>query len=82
MRVAEILKRNLKEAIFLVRLVLWLFATRLGTILIYESLNVCRGFPFINKFLEMIVEKREKVLKRWNREKSFVIFRITFVTGL
>jgi len=30
----------------------------------------------------MILEKREKVLKRWNREKSFVIFKITFVNGL
>ena len=76
------MKRDLKEAIFLVRLVLWLFATRLGILLIYESLSLCRGFPFINKFLEMIPEKREKVLKRWNREKSFVIFRITFVYGL
>jgi len=30
----------------------------------------------------MILEKREEVPKRWNREKSFVILRTTFVTGL
>ena len=31
---------------------------------------------FINKFSEMILEKTKEVLKRWNREKSFVILRI------
>ncbi|KAJ6817469.1 long-chain-alcohol oxidase FAO1-like [Iris pallida] len=74
-----IVKRCLKEAVFLVRLVLWLLATRLGTLLLCGSLGLQRGFPFICKFTDMTVEKREEVLKKWNREKTFRLLRLAFV---
>ncbi|ONK70749.1 uncharacterized protein A4U43_C04F1130 [Asparagus officinalis] len=79
--VAELLvKRGTKEGIFLVRLILWLLGTRLGTLLLCgSSLSLRREFPFINKFSEMTVDKREAVLKRWSREKSFVFLRLTFL---
>lgn len=80
LQVAEVLvKRCLDEAVFLVKLVLWLLATRLGTLLLCRSLSLSRGFPFINKFSEMTVEKREEALKRWSREKTISYLRVAFV---
>ncbi|ONK70755.1 uncharacterized protein A4U43_C04F1190 [Asparagus officinalis] len=77
--VAElIVERGLKEGIFLVRLILWLLATRLGTLLLCGSLSLRRGFPFIYNFSGMTLEKREEALKRWSREKSFVFLRLAF----
>ncbi|KAJ6828782.1 long-chain-alcohol oxidase FAO1-like [Iris pallida] len=73
-------KRCQKEAVFLVRLVLWLLATRLGTLLLCGSLSLRRGFPFVCKFSDMAVEKREEVLKRWNRGETLRLLRLAFVT--
>ncbi|XP_008804287.2 long-chain-alcohol oxidase FAO2-like [Phoenix dactylifera] len=78
--VAELLvKRGMKEALLLVKLVLWLLATKLGTLVLCRSLSLCGRFPFINKFSDMPIEKREEVLKRWNKEKNFVPLRMVFV---
>ncbi|XP_072962838.1 long-chain-alcohol oxidase FAO2-like [Typha angustifolia] len=78
--VAELMvKRFLREAVFIVRLALWLLSTRLGTLLLCGSVCLRHGFPFISKFSDMPVEKREEVLKRWNREKFFPL-RMVFVT--
>ena len=73
------MKRGLKEAVFMVKLVLWLLGTRLGTLLLCGSLSLSRGFPFVSKFSEMSLDKREEALKRWNREKFFIILRMAFV---
>ncbi|XP_020249042.1 LOW QUALITY PROTEIN: glutamate-1-semialdehyde 2,1-aminomutase, chloroplastic-like [Asparagus officinalis] len=76
-RVAELLvKMGTKEGIFLVRFILWLLGTSLGTLLCGSSLSLRREFSFINKFSEMTVDKREAVLKRWSKEKSFVFLRL------
>ncbi|XP_008785203.2 long-chain-alcohol oxidase FAO2-like [Phoenix dactylifera] len=78
--VAELLvKRGLREAVLLVKLVLWLLATKLGTLVLCGFLSLRGGFPFINKFSDMPVEKREEVLKRWNKENFFIPLRIVFV---
>ena len=72
-------KRGLREAVLLVKLVLWLLATKLGTLVLCGSLSLCGEFPFINKFSDMSVEKREEVLKRWNKENIFIPLRMVFV---
>ncbi|WOL15931.1 long-chain-alcohol oxidase FAO2-like [Canna indica] len=78
--VAElIMKRALKEAISLVKVILWLLATRLGTLALCGSICLSWRFPFINKFSDMAVEEREEVLKRWSREKSYTFLKLTFI---
>ncbi|THU56735.1 hypothetical protein C4D60_Mb11t20330 [Musa balbisiana] len=78
--VAELLvRRGQKEAVALVKLVLWVLATRLGTLVLCGSLSLSWRFPFINKFSDMPVEKREHILMKWNREKSFIFLRLVFV---
>lgn len=79
-QVAELLvRRGQKEAVALVKLVLWVLATRLGTLVLCGSLSLSWRFPFINKFSDMPVEKREHILMKWNREKSFIFLRLVFV---
>nr|XP_010920358.1 long-chain-alcohol oxidase FAO2 [Elaeis guineensis] len=78
--VAELMvKRGLKEALLLVKLVLWLLATKLGTLVLCRSLSLCGRFPFINKFSDMPIEKREEAFKRWNKENFFTPLRLVFV---
>lgn len=79
-QVAELLiKRGPREAVLLVKLVLWLLATKLGTLVLCGFLSLCGGFPFINKFSDMPVEKREEVLKGWSKDKFFIPLRMVFV---
>ncbi|KAG6512154.1 long-chain-alcohol oxidase FAO2-like [Zingiber officinale] len=78
--VAELLvKRGQVAAGVLVKLVLWLLATRLGTLVLCGSLCLCSSFPFIRKFSEMPLENREQVLKSWNKQKYFTLLRIVFI---
>ncbi|KAG6504945.1 hypothetical protein ZIOFF_037293 [Zingiber officinale] len=72
-------KRGQKEVLFLVKLVMWLLATRLGTLVLCGSLCLSGRFPFINKFPDMAVAKREEALRRWSREKTFVHVRTIFL---
>lgn len=74
-----IVKRGVKEINYLVKIVLWFLASRLGTFLLCGSLSFRKGFPFINRFSEISVENREEILKRWNEDRSFMIFRLVFV---
>ncbi|OAY85848.1 Long-chain-alcohol oxidase FAO2 [Ananas comosus] len=79
-QVAELMvKRCLSEAVSLVRIVLWILSTRIGTLLLCGSLCLRRGFPFVNKFADMPLKKREEVLQRWNRETFFFPLRLAFV---
>ncbi|XP_072986727.1 long-chain-alcohol oxidase FAO2-like [Typha latifolia] len=78
--VAELMvKRCLREAVILIRVVLWLLTTRLGTLGLCGTLCLSWGFPFINKFSDMPLDKREEVLKRWSREKLLYPLRVVFV---
>ncbi|KAF3456482.1 hypothetical protein FNV43_RR01132 [Rhamnella rubrinervis] len=58
--VAELLvKRALKEAVILVRVVLWILSTRLGSLLLCGSLCLGEKWPFIYDFSSMSLENRE-----------------------
>ncbi|XP_019449097.1 PREDICTED: long-chain-alcohol oxidase FAO1-like [Lupinus angustifolius] len=77
---AEMLaKRALTEAIILVRVVLWLLATRLGTFLLCGFLCLGEKWPYINNFSSMSLEKREKVMQRWlNHSRFLTPIRLAF----
>ncbi|PNX87812.1 long-chain-alcohol oxidase FAO1-like protein, partial [Trifolium pratense] len=77
--VAEtILKRAVTEAVILIRVILWLLATRLGTLLICGLLCLSKEWPFINNFSSMSLDKREKIVQRGLNHKFLTPFRLTF----
>ncbi|XP_059446727.1 long-chain-alcohol oxidase FAO1-like [Corylus avellana] len=79
-QVAELLvKRALKESLILTRVVLWLLATRLGTLLLCGSLCFCEEWPFIRGFSRIPLEKRELVLQKWSRSRYLTPIRCAFV---
>ncbi|PKA54160.1 Long-chain-alcohol oxidase FAO2 [Apostasia shenzhenica] len=78
--VAEtMVKRGQKEGTFAVKIVLWILAFRLGTLVLCGSLSFCGEFPYISRFSDMSVERREKILKRWSRERVFIPLRMVFL---
>ncbi|WJX44708.1 long chain fatty acid oxidase [Trifolium repens] len=77
--VAEmLLKRGVTEAVILIRVILWLLATRLGTLLICGLLCLSKEWPFINNFSSMSLDKREKIVQRGLKHKFLTPFRLTF----
>lgn len=59
--------------------ILWLLATRLGTFILCGFLCISQDFPFIHKFSELPLERRESVLKKWSRETKYNPLRLFFV---
>ncbi|KAJ1441880.1 Long-chain-alcohol oxidase [Sesbania bispinosa] len=77
--IAEILtKRSLIEAVILIRVVLWLLATRLGTLLLCGFLCIGEKWPYFNNFSSMSLEKREKVMQRWLKHRFLTPIRLAF----
>ena len=72
-------KRALIEAVILVRVVLIILSTRLGTLLLCGSLSFSDKWPFINNFSSISLEKREKILQRWFRHRLLTPIRLAFV---
>ncbi|KAF7152692.1 hypothetical protein RHSIM_Rhsim01G0090900 [Rhododendron simsii] len=76
--VAEyISKRTSYEAV--VRVVLTIISTRLGTLLLCGSLCFGGRWPFMYKFSQISLEKRERVIQRWFRHWLFTPIRFVFV---
>ncbi|KAM0863624.1 hypothetical protein ACQ4PT_044468 [Festuca glaucescens] len=69
----------LREALALVRTLLWLLGTRLGTLALCGARCLSPRFPFVRRFAEMPVERREDALRRWSREKVFPPLRLFFL---
>lgn len=74
-------KRGIKEVVPLFKVVLWLLSIRLGTLLLCGTLCLSRAFPFIDKFSDMPLDKREQVLNRWSKEKRFILLKLVFVVA-
>uniref|UniRef100_A0ACD5ZGN6 Uncharacterized protein n=1 Tax=Avena sativa TaxID=4498 RepID=A0ACD5ZGN6_AVESA len=69
----------LREALALVRTVLWLLGTRLGTLALCGARCLSPRFPFVRRFAEMPLERREDALRRWSRETLFPPLRLFFI---
>ncbi|KAL2328003.1 hypothetical protein Fmac_021430 [Flemingia macrophylla] len=77
--IAEMLsKRALIEAVILIRVVLWLLATRLGTFMLCGFLCLGEKWPFINNFSNISLEKREKVMQKWLNHRFLSPIRLAF----
>ncbi|KAK4258397.1 hypothetical protein QN277_007852 [Acacia crassicarpa] len=79
-QVAEMLvKRAIIEALILVRVILWMLATRLGTLLLCGSLCFTDAWPFINNFSNISLEKREKIVQKWLKHRFLTPIRLAFL---
>ncbi|RZC80205.1 hypothetical protein C5167_042784 [Papaver somniferum] len=77
--VAELMtKRGLMHGFIMVRLVLLMLSTRLGTLLLCGSLCFSKEFPFVKKFKDISLEKRDRILQNWSRSKYIILTRAAF----
>lgn len=78
-QVAELMtKRGLMHGFIMVRLVLLMLSTRLGTLLLCGSLCFSKEFPFVKKFKDISLEKRDRILQNWSRSKYIILTRAAF----
>ncbi|KAG2652405.1 hypothetical protein PVAP13_1NG353900 [Panicum virgatum] len=79
--VAELMSRRcLPEALALVRAVLWLLGTRLGSLaLCGPSRCLSWRFPFARRFAELPLEHREAAARRWSRQTLLPPLRMFFL---
>ncbi|KAI9119103.1 hypothetical protein K1719_009778 [Acacia pycnantha] len=77
---AELLHKRIQpEAQFVVSLILRILSFRLGTLLLCGKIALDRKWPFVLKFSELSIDKRELILQNWSREKRLVPLRIAFL---
>ena len=74
-----IAKRCLPRAVVLLRIVLNILSFRLGTLLLCGFSCLDWRWPFILKFSDMSLEKREENFKSWTRKRGLLPFRLVFV---
>ncbi|XP_010512451.1 PREDICTED: long-chain-alcohol oxidase FAO3 [Camelina sativa] len=72
-------KRGTMEAYLVTRLILFLLATRLGTLLICGTECLVTRWPFVEKFSELSLEKRERVIQKQFRNWILTPIRAGFV---
>ncbi|XP_076950853.1 long-chain-alcohol oxidase FAO1-like [Bidens hawaiensis] len=79
-KVARLLvNREFFEAVMVVRLVLKLLSSRIGTLLVAGSLCLSHKWPYVNKFSEIGLDKREKIVQRWFKHSFLTPIRLGFV---
>ncbi|CAA7390514.1 unnamed protein product [Spirodela intermedia] len=77
--VAELIGKGLSEGTYLMKAVLWALSTRLGTLTLCRLVCLSGEFPFVHRFSELPLRKREKLLQRWSRETFFRPLRLVFL---
>ncbi|KAL3517719.1 hypothetical protein ACH5RR_020308 [Cinchona calisaya] len=79
--VAELLvKRGLPEGVSVVKLVLKLLSTRLGTLLLCGLISLnWKKWPFVHKFSDLPLNKREAILQNWSKQTFLFPLRIVFL---
>lgn len=80
LQVAElIMRRGFFEAVILVRGLLKILSTRLGTLLLCGFLCLGNKWPYINKFSNIPLEKRVSVIQKWYKNRFLTPVRLAFV---
>ncbi|CAD6205327.1 unnamed protein product [Miscanthus lutarioriparius] len=77
--VAELVTRCVWEAVVLVNVVLWILSTKVGTLALCGRLCISGKFPYVRKFADMPVERREEALSQWSKARCLFPLKITFV---
>ncbi|KAG5588205.1 hypothetical protein H5410_048639 [Solanum commersonii] len=78
--VAEIvMKRAFFEARMLVRGLLRILSTRIGSLLLCGLVCFGKSWPYINKFSDISLDKREIVMQKWFNNRFFTPVRLAFV---
>nr|XP_018624552.1 long-chain-alcohol oxidase FAO2 isoform X2 [Nicotiana tomentosiformis] len=78
--VAELLvKRSNPEAMLIIRIVVFLLSTRLGSLVLCGRVCLDKRWPFVHNFSELSLKQRESLLQRWSRESFLLPLRITFL---
>lgn len=67
------------EAVLVVRLVIKLLSSRLGTFLLSGFLCIGDKWLHINKFSDIPLEKREKIVQKWFKNRFLTPIRLGFV---
>ncbi|KAI3449802.1 hypothetical protein Pfo_006467 [Paulownia fortunei] len=71
-------KRGIPKAVLVVSLVLKFLSTRLGTLLLCGHACLDWKWPFIHKFSELSIKKREAILQKWSRGTLVLPLRTVF----
>ncbi|KAL7151618.1 hypothetical protein ABFS83_04G043800 [Erythranthe nasuta] len=71
-------KRGIPKAVLVVSLVLKFLSTRIGTLLMCGSTCLDWKWPFIHKFSELSINKRESILQKWSRGTLVLPLRTVF----
>lgn len=74
-----VVQRGFIEIVIVMRLVLLILSTRVGTLLLCGSLCLGEKWPYINSFSSMSLEKREKVLQKWFKHRFFTPIRVGLI---
>ncbi|KAK1379767.1 Long-chain-alcohol oxidase [Heracleum sosnowskyi] len=78
--VAEIITKGVFfEAVLVVRLVLILLSSRLGTFLLCGFLCLGNKWPYLNTFSSIPLEKREQVVQNWYKNWFLTPIRLGFI---
>ncbi|XP_055813733.1 long-chain-alcohol oxidase FAO1 [Solanum dulcamara] len=78
--VAEVvMKRGFFEARMLVRCLLRMLSTRIGSLLLCGLFCLGKSWPYINKFSAIPLEKREIVMQKWFKNRFLTPVRLAFV---
>ncbi|PHT86337.1 Long-chain-alcohol oxidase FAO1 [Capsicum annuum] len=75
----QLVKRNKPEALFIIRIIVFLLSTRLGTLLLCGRVCLDKRWPFVHNFTELSLKDRETLLQRWSRQTFLIPLRITFL---
>ncbi|VVB05271.1 unnamed protein product [Arabis nemorensis] len=74
-----IVKNGRREAVKVLGIILMILSFRIGTLLLCGSLCLDKNWPFVLKFSQLSLDKREEILGKWSRRSGFLLpFRITF----
>lgn len=73
------MKRGFLEAKILVRVLLWILGSRVGTVMLCGGVAFSCQWPCVRRFSEIPLQDREKVVQKWLRHCLLTPVRLPFV---